>query len=67
MELSLEIPYLLVMWEDPIWLKISWRFNRRSFSGLLIRFATHENYALSDNLIVYPNHGAGSACGKKHE
>jgi len=40
---------------------------KEDLAGLLYDSLREKVMTLPDDVIVYPAHGAGSACGKKHE
>ncbi|TXE16743.1 MBL fold metallo-hydrolase [Psychroserpens burtonensis] len=44
--------------------KIVANLTQEKLAGLLFDSLRHKIMPLSDDLIIYPNHGAGSACGK---
>ena len=51
-------------WEDQICPESRWQVGDAGERGLLVRFNTMKIMPLPNEVIIYPAHGAGSACGK---
>jgi glyoxylase-like metal-dependent hydrolase (beta-lactamase superfamily II) len=49
--------------EDQIWLKAA-SMTQEQLAGILFNSLRTKIMTLPDDVIVYPAHGAGSACGK---